>query len=95
MKDIFLECWVSKRRQAKADALPRELRQDRNQLNQSVSQSKRQQARDDDHEEENDQRMELIHAESNFNFNKMHLITHFHDHIYQFDNLPMYSPEFG
>jgi len=35
--------------------------------------------------------MELIHSESNFNFVKMHLISHFHHHIYMFGNIPMYS----
>jgi len=49
----------------------------------------------DDHAEENDQRMELIHSESNFNFVKMHLISHFRDQIYMFGNIPMYSTEYG
>jgi len=39
--------------------------------------------------------MELIHSESNFNFVKMHLISHFRDHIYMFGNIPMYSTEYG
>ena len=39
--------------------------------------------------------MDLIHAESHFNFVKMHLISHFRDHIYQFGNIPMYSTEYG
>jgi len=46
-------------------------------------------------EEENDQSIELIHAESNFKFIKMHLISHYRHHIYQFGNLPMYSTEYG
>ena len=48
---------------------------------------------DDDCEEENDQVMEWIHSESNFNFVKMHLISHFGDHIYMFGNIPMYYTE--
>ena len=73
----------------------RELRRDRNQLNQSVVQSKRGRACDKAREEDNDQGMELIHAESNFNFIKKHLITHFHNHIYQFGNIVFWSTEFG
>jgi len=38
--------------------------------------------------------MKLIHAESNFNFVKIPLNTHLRDHIYQFGNILMYSPEF-
>ena len=39
--------------------------------------------------------MDLIHAESHFNFIKMHLISHFRDHICQFGNIPMFSTEYG
>jgi len=39
--------------------------------------------------------MELINSESNFNFVKMHLISHYRDHIYMFGNIPMYSTEYG
>ena len=53
--------------------------------------SQRRRICDDHREEENDQHMELIHSESNFNFVKMHLISHFHHHIYMFGNIPMYS----
>ena len=56
--------------------------------------SQRRRICDDNREEENDQRMELIYAESNLNFVKMHLISHFRDHIYQFGNIPMYSTEY-
>jgi len=45
---------------------------------------------DDDCEEENDQRMELIHSESNFYYVKMYLISDFPDHIYNFGYIPMY-----
>jgi len=51
--------------------------------------------RDDNREEQNDQLMELIHSESNCNFVKMHLLSHFRDHIYMFGNIPMYSTEYG
>jgi len=59
-----------------------------------VPPSERRRVRDDDREEENDQRMELIHSESNFNFVKIHLISHFRDHIYMFGNMPLYSTEY-
>jgi hypothetical protein len=39
--------------------------------------------------------MDLIFCESHFNFIKMHLLSHFCDHIRQFGNIPMYSTEFG
>ena len=39
--------------------------------------------------------MELIHRELHFNFSKIHLLSHFSDHIRQFGNIPMYSKEFG
>jgi len=48
-----------------------------------------------DREEENDQRMEFIHSESNFNFVKMHLISPFRDHISIFGHIPKYSTEYG
>ena len=39
--------------------------------------------------------MDMINAESHFNFVKMHLLSHFCDHILQFGNIPMYSTEIG
>jgi hypothetical protein len=94
-KDIFLEFRISKRTQAKADAQRRELQQRRTQANASLSNTKRRQVRHEDREEENHQRMDLIHAESHFHFIKMHLLSHFKDHVCQFGNIPMYSTEFG
>jgi len=94
-KDIFLEFRVSKRTQTKADEQRRELRRQRTLVERSNGKSARRRILEQDREEENDQRMDLIHAESNFNFIKMHLISHFRDHIYQFGNIPMYSTEFG
>jgi len=94
-KDIFLEFRISKRTPEKADELRRELRCQRALLRERVPPSQRHRICDDHREEENDQHMELIHSESNFNFVKMHLISHFHDHIYMFGNIPMYSTEYG
>ena len=39
--------------------------------------------------------MEMIHTESHFNFVKMHLLSHFSDHVRQFGNISLYSTEFG
>jgi len=94
-KEIFLEFRVSKRTRAKVDEQRRELRHQRAQVNQPVSTSERRRVRGDDRAEENDRRMDLIHTESHFNFIKMHLLCHFHDHVRQFGNIPMYSTEFG
>jgi len=81
--------------QEKADELSKELHHQRAQMRERVPPSQRRRIRDDDCEAENDQRMELIHSESIFNFVKMHLISHFHDHIYMFGNIPMYCIEYG
>jgi len=51
--------------------------------------------RDDDQDAEDELRMDMIHCESHFNFIKMHLLSHFCDHIRQFGNIPMYSMEIG
>jgi len=94
-KEIFWEFRISKRTQEKADELRKELRRQRAQMRERVLPSQRRRIGDHDREEENDQGMELIHSESNFNFVKMHLISHFRDHIYMFSNIPMYSTEYG
>jgi len=94
-KDIFLDFHISTQTQEKADELHKELRRQRAQMRERVSRSQWRRIRDDDREEENDQHIELISSESNFNFVKMHLISHFRDHIYMFSNIPMYSTEYG
>jgi len=94
-KDIFLEFRISKRMQEKAEELRKELRHQRAQMRERVSPSQRRRIRDDDREEENNQRMELIHSESNFNFVKINLISHFRYDIYMFGNIPLYSTKYG
>ena len=93
-KDIFWVFRISKRMQEKADRLHKEVGHQRAQMRQRVPPSERRRICDDDLEEQNDERMELIHSESNFNFVQMHLISHFRDQIYMFGNLPMYSAEY-
>jgi len=94
-KAIFLEFRISKQTQEKADELRKELRHQRAQMRERVPPSQQHGITDEDREEENDQRMELIHSESNFNILKMHLISHFRDHIYMFGNIPMHSTVYG
>jgi len=60
-----------------------------------VAPSKRRRHLEEDRDQENELRMDMIHTESYFNFVKMHLLSHFSDHIRQFGNIPMYSTEFG
>ena len=58
-----------------------------------VALSKRRRRLEDDRDEENELRIDMIHTESHFNFVKMYLLSHFSDHIRQFGNIPMYSTE--
>jgi len=51
--------------------------------------------RDDNRQEENDLWRDFVRGESHFNFIKMHLLSHFCDHIRQFGNIPMNSKEIG
>ena len=64
-------------------------------MSQPVAPSKWHQIYDDDREEEHKRPIYLIHRESHFNFFKIHLLSHFSNHICQFGNIPMYSTEFG
>jgi len=93
--DIFLEFRISKRTQEKADELRKELRRQRAQMRERVPPFQWRRIRDDDREEENHQRLELIHSKSNFNFVKMPLISHFRNHLYMFGNIPLYSNAYG
>jgi len=95
MKDIFLEFRVSKRTRAKVDKQRKELRHQRAQSNMRVARSKRRRRLKDDPDAENALRIYMIHTESHFNLVKMHLLSHFSDHIRQFGNIQMYSTEFG
>jgi len=61
-------------------------------MDERVATSQRRRMRDD-HDEEDELRMDMIHGESHFNFIKMHLLSHFCDHIRQFGNILMYSTE--
>jgi len=95
MKDIFLEFRVSKRTGAKVDKQRQVLGHHRAQSIMQGAPSKRRRRLEDDRDEENELRMDMIHTESHFNLVKMHLLSHFSDHIRQFGNIPMYSTEFG
>ena len=95
MKDICLEFRVSKQTRAKVDKQRKDLRHQRAQSNMGVAPSKRRRRLEEDRDEENELRIDKIHTESHFNFVKLHLLSHFSDHIRQFGNIPMYSTEFG
>ena len=64
-------------------------------MSQPATPSKRRRIGDDDREGKHERRMDLIHRESHFNFIKIHLLSHFSDHICQVGNIPRYSTEFG
>jgi len=64
-------------------------------MRERVATSPRHRMRDDDQDQEHELRVDMIHGESHFNFIKMHLQSHFCDHIRQFRNIPMYSMEIG
>jgi len=95
MKGIFLDFRVTKDTLAKVDEQRREIRHQKTPMSQPVTPSNRRRIRDDDREEEHELRMDLIHREWHFNFIKIHLLSHFSDHIRQFGNIPMYSTELG
>jgi len=95
MKDIFLEFRVTKRTQAKVDKQRKEIRRQRALMREGVATSQWRRMRDDDRDQEDELRMDMIHGESHFNFIKMHLLSHFCDHIRQFGNIPMDSTEIG
>jgi len=95
MKDIFFAFRVTKRTQAKVDKQQKEIRRQRALIRERVAPSQRRRMRDHDRDEEDELRMDMIHGESHFIFIKMHLLSHFCDHIHQFGNIPMYSTEIG
>ena len=95
MKDIFFAFRVTKRTQAKVDKQQKEIRRQRALIRERVAPSQRRRMRDHDRDEEDELRMDMIHGESHFNFIKIHLLSHFCDHIRQFGNIPMYSMEIG
>jgi len=95
MKDILLQFRVPKLTQAKVDTQRKEIQRQRGLMRERVATSQRRRMRDDDHDEEVELRMHMIHGESHFNFIKLNLLSHFCDHIRQFGNIPMYSTEIG
>jgi len=95
MKNIFLEFQVTKRIRAKIDKQRRELRHERPKTRERITPSKQGRMCDAEREEETERCMDLIYCESHFIFIKMHLLSHFCDHIRPFANIPMYLTEFG
>jgi len=95
MKDIFLESRFSKPTQAQVDNQRKELGDQRAQSNMREAPTKRRRRLEDNRDEENELHMDMIDTESDFNFVKMHLLSHFSAHIRQYGNLQMYSTDFG
>jgi len=81
MKDILLEFQVSKQTLANVDKEQKELYHQRAQSNMRQAPSQWRLHLEDDRDEENDLRMAMIHTESHFNFVKIHLLSHFTDHL--------------
>jgi len=83
IKDIFWEFRVSKRTRAKVNKQRKELRLGHQpaQSKRRVALSKRRRHLEEDRDQENDLHMDMIHTEFHFNFDKMHLLSHFSDHI--------------
>ena len=101
-KEVFLEFQQSKTTKRKAEAHDKQLKDQYAEEDASISfgrgstsKSKRQRLETSRKEERDTQRAEIMQSESNFNYPKMDLMTHFRDHIQQFSNLPIYSTEIG
>jgi len=92
-QDIFLEFRVTKRTQEEVGKQPTGIRRQRALVIERVASSLRPQMPDDNRQEENDLCLDLVCGESHFNFIKMHLLSHFCDHIRQFGNILLYSTE--
>ena len=73
----------------------KEIRRQRALMRERVATSQRRRMRDDDRDEQDELRMDIIHGESHFNFIKMHLLSRFCDHTRQFGNILIYSMEIG
>ena len=82
---------MTKRTQAKVDKQGKEIRRPRALMRECVATSQLHRMPDDDRDEEDDLHMDMIHGESHFNFIKMHLLTHFCDHIPHFDNSDIFQ----
>jgi len=95
MKEVFVDFQETKRRRAKILDQRRKQPHDRPKTREHITPLKRRRMRDTGREEEPQGYMDLILCESHFNFLKMHLLSHFCDHIRQFGNIPRYSTEFG
>jgi len=95
LNDIFLEFRVTKRTQDKVDKQRKEIRHQRALVIERVVPSLRCRMRDHNRQEESHLCLDLVRGESHFNFIKMHLLSHFCDHIRQFGNIPKYSTEIG
>jgi len=92
---MFVEFRVTKRTLDKVDKQRKEIRRQRALVIECVAPSLQRPMRDDNRQEENNLCLDFVRGESHFNFIKMHLLSHFCDHIRQFGNILIYSMEIG
>ena len=101
-KEVFLAFRQSKSSKKKADAWDKKLQTQYAQEDASdplhrgsKTRQKKQRLDEIRKNERNIQRQEIMESDTHFNYPKMHLLTHFHEHVIRFGNLPMYSTEIG
>jgi hypothetical protein len=95
-KTIFLQFRANKAARLAADAASKEVRRTltEHQANrQPVSQNQRRRNAEIAHSEALEQREAVLEELADFNFPKIHLLSHFTDSIRQFGSLPMWSTE--
>jgi len=99
MKDIFLEFCTSKATRVEANPQDRELPElianERAHEIRCASAAKRRRQADQERLHRVNQRADLICWENNFNFIKMHYLSHFSSHVRRFGFISMYSTEIG
>jgi hypothetical protein len=95
-KGVFLRFRARKAAKAKADEVERELsnrRESRLQESDGLSVAQRAHLHDEDQLERRFLINETLEAESDFNFPKIHLLSHYADQISRYGSLPQYSTE--
>jgi len=98
-KDIFLEFPTSKATRVEANRQARELRElmadQRGKEVRYSTVANRRRLADQERVERSDRRADLIRRENQFNFIKMHYLTHFASHVRCFGSISIYSTEIG
>lgn len=89
---MFLEFRASKTPGAKARAATKHLKQILD-IQYSHAESKKRKLQEQDRMERKELLVETQQEETDFNCPKMHLLTHFHEHVKQYGRIPMFSTE--